>query len=318
MNVGLIGFGYFGKILFKNLIKHPLIYSIHICDISLENLKMVPNDRNNKKVIATQNLSVLLSSSDVDIIIIATPANTHYVITKACLEHHKHVFVEKPLSLSLDECEKLVNLAKQIDKVLHIDNSFIYDKNIIFLKSCLTYDLIGKPLFYRSTRSNLGPFSQDIDVVFDLGCHDISIINFLFPRFHPEYITCNGFNNLGNQVDSATITLFDNSFNATIYINWTSPRKTREIICGGTRGIYSHDYSMDQNPEITNYDGVKQKFKEITNLGETIYVELNHFLESVIQNKPTLSSGDDGSKIIKILELAEKSLKENGKPFKII
>lgn len=319
MKVGLVGFGNFAPNIYRNLHNFGFIDEITVCDLSLDALKKVQTLKPEIKISTTQNLDIILNDSEIGAVFIATPIQTHYSIARKCLLERKHVFLEKPMAFTEEEAKTLVAIAQTNKRLLHIDNTFVFSSEIGFLKECLKFDVLGKPLYYRSTRANRGPFLTNTTVIEDLLTHDVSIIHYLFPDKTFHAISATGAANLNSGVfDDADVKLFAENFTAHVHVSWVYPEKTRKIIIGGTQSIITHDSSNGLPPKAIDLKtGNCRVFDRITNLGEPLLIEINHFFERLFRNETTLSNGDEGIKIIKVLEAAQKSLKMNGNPVKL-
>ncbi len=311
-HVALIGFGYFGPNIFRVLTQFEEIKTITVCDISADNLKKIPKVHDNITLVITQDYNIVLGDSEIKTVFIATPGNTHFDLTKKALEKGKNVFVEKPIAFTVNEVEELIQIAGQQGLLLHVDHTFVYSSEINFLKQCLQFDVLGEPISYRSIRANLGPFLNNIDVIYDLAVHDLAVIRYLFPTKTIQKVSAVAHRNICSKYDDADINLFGVNFSAHIHVSWFYPKKVREIITGGTKAMFHHDSATVLPPRIVDLKGKILTYEHITNLGEPLYVEINHFFECLKNDKKTLSTGTDASYVVEILEAIHKSIEKSG------
>lgn len=311
MKVLLIGAGFWGaKIL--NVLKRFKDNHITIFDTNYDAIK----DLTSQNVYTTNSLEDSIINPEIEAVFVITPPNTHFEIAKKALENNKHVFVEKPMTLSSAGAIELNSLAISRNKLLHTDNTFIYTPEINFLKQVIDFDFIGKITSFESTRANWGPFKKDIDVVWDLMTHDISILNYIIPkRFKLEGVSATGSNQINkNVIEKARATLFySNGFTAYINASFLHDTKTRKITLNGTKGLFSNDSAL------SNSDFIIKKTNDLSlltyqsqQLTDPLYLEVNHFFESINQNKLTLSNGYEGVETIKILEKISESINKKG------
>lgn len=317
MHVALIGIGYFGPNIYRVLTQFKEIEMITICDLSLDNLKKLKIIRPGPEVVTTQDINIILNDKDINVVFVATPGFTHYKIVGQLLDAHKHVFVEKPLAFEPHEADELVRLADKHGSLLHVDHTFIYTPEINFLKQCLQFDVLGSPSSFRSTRANLGPFMSNIDVVYDLAVHDLAIIGYLFPDLKINGVSAVAHKNKADKYDDADITLFAKDFSAHIHVSWFYPVKTREIVVGGSKALFHHDSAVSQPPRIVNFNNEILTYEYITNLGEPLKVEINHFFERLGRGENTLSTGKDALGVVNILKSASLSIEKGGEFVKI-
>ena len=311
MKVLLVGAGFWGaKIL--NVLKRFKDIHITIFDTNYEAIKgLISQD-----VSIAKSLDDSINNAEIETVFVITPPNTHFEIAKKALENDKHVFVEKPMTLSSHGAIELNSLARTKNKLLHTDNTFIYTPEINFLKQVIDFDFIGKIVSFESTRSNWGPFKKDIDVVWDLMTHDVSILNYIIPkRFKLEGVSATGSNQVNKNVtEKARATLFySNGFTAYINASFLHDTKTRKITLNGTKGLFYNDSALPNNDFIIkkNNDSSLLTYQS-HQLSDPLYLEINHFFESISQNKLTLSNGYEGIDTIKILEKISESINKKG------
>lgn len=316
MNVLLVGAGFWGEKVLNTLKRFKGI-NITVFDPNRDALNRITDE----KISIIHNLNTAMTDRSIEAVFAITPPSSHFEIAKKSLENDKHVFVEKPMTLcSADACE-LNNLAKENGKLLHTDNTFIYTPEINFIKQVVDLDFIGKLVSLESTRSNWGPFKKDIDVVWDLMTHDISILNYIIPERHVlEGVSATGSSQVNkNVIEKARATLFySNGFTAYVNVSFLNDVKTRKITLNGTNGLLSNDSALSKNEIfIRNNHDLSTVSYQPQQLGEPLYVEINHFFESISQNKLSLSNGNKGEDVVKILEKVSQSIQNRGQYIKV-
>ena len=238
-NVLIVGFGYWGPILARNF-QSSLQFNLHsICDVNSSNLKRAKNIYPNSQCYKSYNEA--LNNSKVDIVIVSTPTYTHYNLVKKALENKKHVLCEKPLSLSLRNVKNLTNLSKKNKKFLFVDYPFIYSESVSFIKKIILSKKLGKILVYESIREK-APYRKDTNVIWDLGIHDFSILQYLLNKNPIKYNITTSKTRPNYKSDFAIINLYYKSnLNAFIKLNWASPTKTRLIKIYFEKGLLIYD-----------------------------------------------------------------------------
>ena len=260
---------------------------------------------------------------------VVTPVWTHYELTKAALENGKHVFVEKPFTSNAAQAEELINLAERKNLKIMVDHTFLFTGAVKKIKQLLDDGTLGKLYYYDSTRVNLGLFQHDINVIWDLATHDLSIIDHLIKEA-PEAISATGQTHLNGYEDIAFITIyFPNKVIAHINVNWISPVKVRTTLIGGEKKMLVwNDLEADEKLKI--YDkGVDVKSQEgVYNLlvsyrsgdmwapqvkqVEALKVELDYFIECIREDTKPFNDGCAGLKVVRMLEAANESLSKRG------
>ena len=310
MNVLLIGAGFWGSKILNALKKFNNI-NIKVFD---SNTKIL-DELINQNISITNNLNESIADTNIDAIFVITPPHTHFELADQALKNNKHVFVEKPITLSYNEALNLKKTAEINNKILHTDNTFIYTPEINFLKQVIDFDLIGKITNFESTRANWGPFKKDIDVVWDLMTHDVSILNYIIPnRYIIQGVSATGSNQINqNVIEKARATLFySNNFTAYVDVSFLNHKKVRKISINGTLGIVHNDSATPNAKLIIEKPNQSPSFYEPQQLVDPLYLEINHFFESIKQNKNTLSGANEGVLTVKILEKISKSIQNNG------
>jgi predicted dehydrogenase len=330
MNIAVIGCGYWGPNQIRNFNQIPECTMKACCDLSperLEHMKMLY-----PSISTTNKISDILDDDTIEAVGIATPVFTHFPIAKDCLERGKHVLIEKPLASSTAQCVELINLAKEKNRVLMVGHTYQYTAAVNKIKQNIKSGEIGEILYISSVRVNLGLFQPDINVIWDLAPHDISIINYILGE---EVISVNAqgkdhFKKGIEDVASLTLNYADGAI-AFIHNSWLDPDKIRKTTVVGTKKMLVYD-DIEANEKIKIFDkGVDApphydtfaEFQFSYRYGdilspriveyEPLRFECNHFLECIRDKKTPRSDGYTGLKVVAILEASSESLKNEGK-----
>jgi len=332
MKIGIIGLGYWGPNLVRNFIAQKNVEKVIACDQRLERLDFIKTK--SPSVLVTESFQDLLKS-DIDAVVIATPVDSHYILSKQALEAGKHIWVEKPFTSTSQQGEDLLELAEKKNLKIFIDHTFIYTGAVRKMKEIVAKGELGKILHFDSVRINLGLFQKDINVIWDLAPHDLSIMNFVLSHLKPTAVSANGIANYNGKENIAHISLYfeENCF-AHFHVNWTSPVKIRRMIVGGDKKMLVFD-DMENFEKIKVYDaGVDIKntasihealvqyrlgdmYSPKVMQTEALDLAAKEFLDSIRENRDPLTSGKDGLDVVKILEVADLSLQNKGQLFDI-
>lgn len=335
-NVAVIGCGYWGNHIVRNFNSSDNWSLKYICDIDENHLQKVARSYPNATVVA--NPSVIFNDNSVDAVAIATPVSTHFDLAWDSLNSGKHTWVEKPLTGDVESSLKLVELAASKGVLLHVDHTFIYTPAVRKLKSLIESGELGDINYFDSVRINLGLFQHDVNVIWDLAPHDLSILQYLIGK-KPIAVSANGISPYQyneKQIESiAYVNIrFEDGMMANLHVNWLSPVKIRKIIIGGTSKMVVFD-DMEHIEKIKIYDsGIELKSREdvyesliqyrigdmmspaIKNY-EALKEECNHFHDCIVRNIGTDTDGKSGLYVVRILEAADKSMKSGGIPINI-
>jgi len=330
MKVGVIGIGYWGPNLVRNFIAQKSVSKVIAYDQRPERLEFITSK--SPSVIATESINELMLA-DIDAIVIATPVETHYSLSKTALEFGKHIWVEKPFTSNSQQAEELIELAEKKNLRIFVDHTFIYTGAVRKMKEIVSNGELGKILHFDSVRINLGLFQKDINVIWDLAPHDLSIMNYVLSHLKPIAVSANGIANYNGKENIAHISLYfeENCF-AHFHVNWTSPVKIRRMIVGGDKKMLVFD-DMENFEKIKVYDaGIDIKTTASIHealvqyrLGdmyspkviqtEALELGVKEFIGSINENREPLTSGKDGLDVVKILEVANLSLQNKGQLF---
>jgi predicted dehydrogenase len=273
--------------------------------------------------------SEVITSSEIDVVAIVTPVWTHFELAKAALENGKHVFVEKPFTSNVAQAERLIELAEQKSLKIMVDHTFLFTGAVKKIKQLLQQGGLGKLYYYDSTRVNLGLFQHDVNVVWDLAPHDLSIMDYLIER-NPEALVATGQKHLNGFEDVAYITLyFPDSIIAHVNVNWLSPVKVRTTLIGGEKKMLVwNDLEADEKVKVydrgVNIASQEGLYELLVNYRsgdmwapqleqvEALRDELMYFVECISGSRQPLNDGAAGLRVVKILEAASKSLRKRG------
>jgi predicted dehydrogenase len=324
---GVIGYGYWGPNVVRNLQCIPDAEILAVCDTSSSARKKV--HRSCPSVYVTADNSELITSADIDAVAVITPVWTHFELAKAALENGKHVFVEKPFTSNAAQAERLINLAQQKNLKIMVDHTFLFTGAVKKIKQLLQEDSLGKLYYYDSTRVNLGLFQHDVNVIWDLAPHDLSIMDYLIEK-RPEALVATGQSHLNGYEDVAYITLyFPDKIIAHMNVNWLSPVKVRTTLIGCEKKMLVwNDLEPDEKVkvydkgvDITSREGVYELLVNYRSGDmwapqleqvEALRQELSHFISCISNDRTPWNDGCAGLRVVTMLEAASKSLKKRG------
>ena len=326
MKVGIIGLGYWGPNLVRNFLAQPDVEKVVACDFREDRLKFISQKFPSVKL--SQNCEDTLTG-DCDLIVIATPVASHYPIAKKALENGKHIWVEKPFTANVAEAEELIEIAEMRKLNIFVDHTFIYNGAVIKMKELINQDVLGNILYFDSERINLGLFQKDVNVIWDLAPHDLSIMQFILGK-KAKAISANGIANFNGKENIAHISIyFDDNCFAHFHVNWVSPVKIRRMIVGGSKKMLVYD-DMENFEKIKVYDsGIELKspegihealvqyrigdmFSPKVNQTEALALGARECIDAIKQSRQPLTSGYDGLEVVKLLEASDMSLKGMG------
>jgi predicted dehydrogenase len=334
MKIGLIGYGYWGPNLARNFNANPDLELSYICDFSQDRLKVAAPMYKQTKLV--NDPEVLFKDMALDAIAIATPVSTHFDLAKKAMESGKDVWLEKPMTEKVEQGEELIELAEKRGKVLHVDHTFVYTGAVRKIKELIDKGELGELIYYDSTRVNLGLFQQDVDVIWDLAPHDISIMDYLMPM-KKLAVSATGSKYYGNGiVPKALLTIYmENNFVGHINVSWVSPVKIRQTLIGGTQKMIVYDDNQPSE-KIKVYDkGVDllETKEDLYHLKvqyrvgdmwspkisdhEALGFETRHFVECLKNRCSPLTDGLAGLEVVKILVASQQSLKGRGIPVEL-
>lgn len=335
IKIGVIGCGYWGPRLIRNFGRTSHGSVIMAADISQDRLIAIKQEY--PSIITTQKYTDIIYNPEVDAVAIATPVNTHYVIAKEALEAGKHVFIEKPMTSRASHAIELIEIAEKNDRILMVDHTFLFTGAVEKIKEIVDSGRLGNILYFDSIRINLGLFQHDVNVIWDLAPHDLSIMLHIIKK-RPTMVSAVGSCHAGNGLENiAYITiLFEDETIAHFHVNWLAPVKVRRIIIGGDRSMIVYD-DMEFSEKVKVYDkGIKMENctkERIYNTlvqyrtgdmwapkldqTEPLLKVCSFFLISVVNKTTPLNDGRAGIEVVKILEAASDSIKKKGQLIRV-
>src|SRR5437879_4418003 len=324
---GVIGYGYWGPNVVRNLESTEGAKVCAVADQSPASRTRVQTMYPGVQV--TADAFEVLSSSEIDAIAVVTPVWTHFELAKAALENGKHVFVEKPFTSNVGQAEQLINLAEQKNLKIMVDYTFLFTGAVRKIKQLLQEGSLGKLYYYDSTRVNLGMFQHDVNVIWDLAPHDLSIMDHLIEQ-SPEAVVATGQTHLNGFEDIAFITLyFPEKIIAHINVNWLSPVKVRTTLVGGEKKMLVwNDLEADEKIKIydkgvdittrqglynllVNYRSGDMWSPQVDRV-EALHQELAYFVDCISNDQTPMNDGNAGLRVVKMLEAANESLRHRG------
>ncbi len=329
LSIGIIGYGYWGPNLVRNFSSLSNCKVHTVADFRSERTDLIK--KNNPTINTTNNPEDLINNNEIDAIVIATPVFTHFELAKKALLANKHVLLEKPMTSTVAEAEELINLAEQKSKVLMVDHTFLYTGAVQKLKSLINGGTIGKVKYFDSTRINLGLFQPDVNVLWDLAPHDISILNYLIDD-KPYSINATGVSHTNNEIENiAYLTVnYESGFIAHFNCSWTSPVKIRMLLLGGDEKMvvfndleptekikiydtgYSHKTDEEKQKILVDYRAGDVYIPKLESK-EALFGMASDFTNAIINGDKPIADMQSGLEVIKILEASNKSIKNQGK-----
>jgi predicted dehydrogenase len=329
IGIGVVGYGYWGPNMVRNFAEAPGSRVVAVSDLRPERLAQA--QARYPGISVTADHRELIADPAVDAMVVATPVSTHFELAMAALAAGKHVLVEKPLTATTDQALQLIAEAAQRQRVLMVDHTFVYTGAVRQIKELVDDGRLGRLYYYDSVRVNLGVFQRDINVLWDLAVHDLSIMDYVLGR-QPRAVSTTGMAHVsGRPEDVAYLTcFFDDNLIAHLHVNWLAPVKIRRTLIGGDRRMIVYD-DLEPSEKIKVYDkgitlnngpdGVYQMlvgyrtgdmWAPQLNTTEALRVEAMHFLECIAQGKRPLTDGQVGLNVVRVLEAATQSLKQRG------
>lgn len=324
--VAIVGLGYWGPNWLRNFA------AIDACDVSwgcdLNAAQLKKYQRQYPSVRFTEHFSDVLKDKRVDAVVIATPTSTHFPLAKEALEAGKHVLLEKPMTSTPAEAERLIALAKKNKKHLLVDHTFAYTPAVAAIRDAVSSGELGRILYFDSTRINLGLIQKDASVFEDLAVHDLTILNAISPLREIDELYACASASYGKQPEVGHLHLhFVNGLQAHIHVSWLSPVKVRQTLIGGSKAMVVYDdvepsekirfYDKGVDHDITKPDPFFPKYRSgdvripALSLTEALHTEAKHFLACIRGQEHPVVSGEDGLQVVKLLALTKESLKKN-------
>ena len=326
INLGVIGYGYWGPNIVRNFSGHQDCKVVAVCDNNPAALARVLIRHPDVRL--TTDADDIVTSPDIDAVAIVTPVSYHFELAKKALENGKHVFVEKPFTATSAQAEELIELADRKNLQIMVDHTFLFTGAVKKIKRLVDEGALGTLYYYDSTRVNLGLFQHDVNVLWDLAPHDLSIMDYLIGQ-EPDLIVATGGAHVNSLENIAYLTVyFPNNVLAHINVNWLSPVKIRTTLLGGQRKMLVWN-DLDPSEKIRLYDkgadletekGIHKalvsyrtgdmwapKVEEL----EALHIETRYFLDCIKSGAKPFNDGQAGLRVVRILEAAEQSLKQH-------
>jgi predicted dehydrogenase len=328
LKIGVIGYGYWGPNIVRNFYNATNATVECVCDVSPKSLQRVR--RNYPAMAVTTNPDDILLSPEIDAVAIVTPISHHFPLAKRALENGKHIFVEKPFTASTEQAEQLIELAERKNLRVMVDHTFLFNGAVRKIREVMDSGVLGNLYYYDSTRVNLGLIQHDANVVWDLGPHDLSIIDHLIPG-GPEAIVATGEKHVSGVEDMAFVTMYyPDKVIAHLNLNWLSPVKVRTTLIGGEKKMLVWN-DLEADEKIKIYDkGVERS----TTAGaydlrvsyragdlwvprleqvEALAHETQYFVNCVLNDETPFNDGNAGLRVVQMLEAIDDSMSHKGK-----
>jgi len=334
MGIAVVGYGYWGPNLVRNFANTEGAQVIAVSDLDPEKLSLAR--RRHPGIVTTAEFYDLLKDSRIDAIVIATPVHSHYDLALAALRAGKNVFLEKPLAQTSEQVRHLMEEAERRKLTLMVDHTFLYTPAVQKIRELIAEGALGDIYYYNGIRASLGLFQSDVNVIWDLAVHDISIIQHILNE-DPVAVSATGASHVaGTPENMAHITLFfQSSCIAHVSVNWLSPVKVRQTFIGGSRKMIVYD-DLEATEKIKVYDkGITVKGGEESDhqlrIGyragdmwaphlpakEALQTEAEHFIDCLRTGASPISNGMTGLQVVEILEAASRSIAAQGNPVRL-
>jgi predicted dehydrogenase len=334
ISIGLIGYGYWGPNLLRNFAELPGVTIAAVADLRADQLEFV--SRRYPSIRTTTHFEDVIADKSIDAIAIATPVATHFELGMAALMAGKHLWLEKPMTETSHQAEKLIEEAEKRSLTLFVDHTFVYTSAVRKMGELVKSGDLGKILYYDSTRVNLGLFRRDVNVVADLAIHDFAILDYLLGE-HPTAVSASGINHFpGTPENLAYITLFyDSGAIGHTNVSWLAPVKVRKVLVGGSKRMLTYD-DLEPSEKVKVYDkGVSftDDPKQIHEMRvgyrtgdmwapkldatEALRIAAEHFVECVEKGKAPITDGRLGLRMVELIEAATTSMRGRGETVRI-
>ena len=329
INIGILGYGYWGPNLVRNFAETSGVTVSAVADLDSKKLELV--QRRYPGIRTTVRFQDLLQDPAIDAIAVATPVATHFELGMAALKAGKHLWLEKPMTETLIQAKELTDEAERRRRIIFVDHTFIYTGAVRRMGELIKNDELGRVYYYDSTRVNLGLFQRDVNVIADLAVHDFSILDYLLGE-HPSAVSASGTNHFpGTPENLAYITLFyDSGTIAHANVSWLAPVKVRQILIGGSKRMITYD-DLEPSEKVKIYDkGISftEDPKQIYEMRvgyrtgdmwapkldgtEALRTGCEHFVDCVQRGTKPLTDGQLGLRVVELIEAATSSMRKRG------
>jgi len=339
LNVAVVGIGYWGPNLVRNLTSLEGAQVSALCDLDLARAERV-KERFCPQARVSNDHREVADDPKIDAVVIATPVNNHFELGSLFLSRGKHVFMEKPLAKTVDECTRLIELAHHHQKTLMVGHVFVYNAAVVKIKDYLRNGELGKLLYIYSQRLNLGRIQHDVSALWSFAPHDVSIVNYWLDE-EPILVTARGFSYLKTGIEDVVfVTLnYPSGVGLNLHLTWLDPQKVRLMTLVGTKKMVVYDdVSVDSKIKLYDkgilalheYMEAPPSFAEFQfqirmgdvliprlSFSEPLQNECRHFLDCILDGKPPATDGLNGLGVVKVLQAAEESMKRGGAPIEL-
>jgi predicted dehydrogenase len=327
IQIGVVGFGYWGPNIVRNFNSVEGCRVARICDGREDARQRARKAYPGIEI--TSDLHSLIEAPDIDAVAVVTPVSTHFELAKKALENGKHVFVEKPFVATSVQAEDLIEQAERRNLKIMVDHTFLFTGAVRKIKQLVEGGEMGRIYYYDSTRVNLGLFQHDVNVIWDLAPHDISIMDYVIEK-KPEAVVATGVNHFSEHEYVAYVTVyFPDHVIAHLNVNWLSPVKVRTTLLGGEKKMLVwNDLNADEKIKVydrgVNIESSQGVYDLLVSYRsgdmwspkveqtEALKLETEHFIDCILNNRKPLSDGHSGYRVVRILEAAERSLRKRG------
>lgn len=337
IGVGIIGYGYWGPNLVRNFFETPGCRVVAVSDLNPDRLAKVRTRY--PTIDTTADYRDLLQDHRIDAVAIATPVSTHFELGMQALQMGKHVLLEKPMACDVEQATRLVDEADMRRRILAVDHTFVYTSAVRKIHDLVSRGDLGDIYYYDSVRVNLGLFQHDVNVIWDLAVHDLSIMDYVLP-VQPRAVSATGLGHVpGEPENIGYVTFhFDSPVMAHLHVNWLAPVKVRRTLIGGSQKMIVYD-DLEPSEKIKVYDkgitvnghnhgegnGNGQRHAMLVgyrtgdvwapqlDLTEALSVETRHFIDCISKNQTPIADGQAGLRVVRLLEAATQSMRDGGR-----
>jgi predicted dehydrogenase len=329
VHVAVIGYGYWGPNLVRNFAEAPGTELAGVCDVDADRLARAR--ARYPGVAAATDDRELPADPDIDAVAIATPVGTHFDLALRALQAGKHVLVEKPLAATSEQARRLIDEAAARNRVLMVDHTFVYTGAVRKIRELIAAGELGDIYYYDSARVNLGLFQHDVNVLWDLAVHDLSIVEHVLP-VSPRAVSATGVSHVtGGTENIAYLTLFfPGNLIAHMHVNWLAPVKLRRTLIGGSRKmivyddlepsekvkVYDRGITVDSDPESIYQLLIGYRSGDMwaprLDVTEALRIEMAHFIQCIRTGATPLTDGAAGLNVVRVLEAAARSMRQQG------
>lgn len=338
IGVGVIGYGYWGPNLVRNFYETPGCRVVAVSDLSSDRLSRA--SARYPTVDTLPDYRDLIADPRVHLVAIATPVCTHYDLAMQALRMGKHVLLEKPMTGDVEQAQRLVEEAAKRRLMLAVDHTFVYTGAVRKMRDLVASGDLGEIYYYDSVRVNLGLFQHDVNVVWDLAVHDLSIMDHLLPA-RPVAVSATGLGHVpGEPENIGYVTFhFDTAVMAHVHVNWLAPVKVRRTLIGGSKKMIVYD-DLEPSEKVKVYDkgitvnsapagghapGNGQRYAMLVGYrsgdvwapqidgAEALAVETRHLIDCITNGKTPIADGEAGLRVVRLLEAATESMRNSGR-----